>query len=239
MGPAEISLARIFVIVGALISTVVAAVTGQAGPAPTPVPEAHTSYTQEQLDYFSEIVPLADNGSDEKIIYKWTSDVRISFAGDPTSGDIQTAKDCAAVLSTLTGNISVTLSDSNPNIIIYIGTSDRFADYLTPPLTPGILKLGGMQSFEDNLTGHSVRGAIVENKTMYNQTVRSAQIRNSLASVMGAKGLTSHHPDSIFNYTITGSGQYTSMDMTIISMIYDDRVKPGMTGAEAVAALKS
>jgi len=84
-------------------------------------------YTQEEINYFTEIALGAEFGDTVPVIKKWKDNIRIKINGTPTAADIQTINSIVSDLNELIGEINVKIVDKNENITITFSPESDFA----------------------------------------------------------------------------------------------------------------
>lgn len=203
-------------------------------------PAAHSDpavYTQQQLDYFSDIAfEPPEYGNSSPVIYRWDGDLRINITGEPEYSDIDAVLSAMEELKGRTGNISLSLSDSDANVIVYVGQEGPILDYLE--INDTSYSHGGFFFWTRDDTFTVNRSVIAISRDYYSATVRANNLRYGLAYVLGLHGLSSLYPDSIFYTHYAAVDHYSDLDRALVGMLYDDRVKSGMTKDEALAALE-
>jgi hypothetical protein len=83
------------------------------------------------------------------------------------------------------------------------------------------------------------RAAIAISSYHYSGDNRAYNLRYALMYILGLHGVSSLYPDSIFYDHYSPVGQYSDMDWALVRMLYDERVKAGMSKDEVLAALEA
>lgn len=187
--------------------------------------EGKHSYSDQELEYFFETAIGVEFGSSQPIIHKWTDNIRIKVNGNPTSADLDVLNQVISELNILIESITIDLSEQNPNIEIYFTTTDQFSS-----IEPGYVS-GNMGFFwvwwDSN--GSINRGKILIALDGISQQERSHLIREELTQSLGIMNDSYSYEDSIFYQGWTDTINYLPIDITVISLLYDPRVKSGMT----------
>jgi Protein of unknown function (DUF2927) len=203
-----------------------------SGPA---APSGQAVYTQLQLDYFRDIAfEPPEYGNSSSLIYRWDGDLRINITGEPEYSDIDAVLSAMEELKGLTGNVSLSLTDSDANVIVYVGNEAPILDYLE--INDTSYSHGGFffWTLDDSVTVN--RSVIAISSDYYSGAARANNLRYGLAYVLGLHGLSPLYPDSIFYTGYAQVDHYSDLDRALVRMLYDDRVKAGMSESEALAA---
>jgi hypothetical protein len=188
------------------------------------------------LDYFADITfTPPEYGDGGTIIYKWDRDLRINITGEPEYSDIDAVLSAIDDLNGLTGNISLSLNDSDANVIVYVGSGRPILDYLETNDTN--LSNGGFFFWTRNDTAVVDRATIAISNDYYSASLRAYNLRYALVYVLGLHGVSPAYNDSIFYTHYTPVSHYSALDQALVRMLYDDRLTAGMTKEEALAAL--
>jgi hypothetical protein len=182
-------------------------------------------YSEQELEYFFEIAFGTEYGSSTTVLHKCTSNIRIKVNGIPTSTDLDTLNQLIAELNTLVSSISLSIVSDNPNVEIYFTTVSQF-----PLIEPSYIS-GNMGYFSVwwNATGAIYKGRILIASDMVSQQERSHLIREELTQNIGLFKDSWRYQDSIFYQGWTDTIAYAPIDCSIISLLYDPSLRPGMT----------
>jgi hypothetical protein len=194
---------------------------------------SNTMYSDEDLEYFFEIAFGAEYGSTTPILHKWASDIRIKINGLPTIDDTNTLNQVINELNSLMGGISLSIVSDNPNTEIYFTTMDQFPS-IEPNYVPG--NWGFIWTWWDS-SDNINKARILISIDKPNQQERSHLIREELTQCIGLMKDSSRYQESIFYEGWTDTVSYAPIDSTIISLLYDSRLKSGMTQDQVKSAL--
>jgi len=191
------------------------------------------SYSEEELEYFLEIALGCEYGASQPIIHKWTNNIKIKINGTPTSEDLDSLNQVITELNSLISGISLDIVTNDQNIDIYFTIVDQFASIL-PSYVPG--NMGFFMAWWDS------NEAIYKAKILIavdgvNQQERSHLIREELTQSLGIMKDSYRYKDSIFYQGWTDIINYSPVDCKIISLLYDSRLRPGMTQEQVMSEL--
>jgi hypothetical protein len=224
----------------ALVAAVVVALLGGCAPpslsietttstpaaTPTPAtPPARHDFSQAALDYFSAIALSPEYGDSAGEIKKWTTDVRIAVHGDPTDEDLATLADVVADLNALVGPIEIEVVRSKANVDVY------FAPEYVP------VNMGFFWTWWGD-DGGITRARILVSTTGISPIERDHVIREEVTQSLGLMNDSYAHQDSMFYQGWTSPTRYSPLDETLIEMLYLPEITPGMSAADALAALR-
>ena len=182
-------------------------------------------YDEQEIEYFFETALGTEFGTSQPIIHKWTDNIRIKINGTPTGTDLDSLGQVIAELNSLIGSITFDIVTRNSNIDIYFTAVDQFAS-IEPGYVPG--NMGFFWVWWDN-TGAIYKGKVLIAIDGISQQERSHLIREELTQSLGIMNDSYRYKDSIFYQEWTDTINYAPIDRTIISLLYDPRLKPGMT----------
>lgn len=232
-------------IVGAPSSKVKSpAVLKQPSPAISVIPETYPvqapsgEFTPQQISYFLEIALGAEfsKSSSATKIRKWQGDVNIQYFGSPTSADLATLNSIISEVNDLTnGGIHLQLVDRNPNVTIHFSPLSQFAQ-LEPNYQPGNYGYFWTRWDENNKLNNA---NILITTTKVTQKERSHLIREELTQSLGLMQDSYKYADSMFYQPWTDVTQYSAIDRSLIRMLYDPQISPGMTQAQVMSVLNT
>ncbi|BAY59276.1 hypothetical protein NIES2135_61530 (plasmid) [Leptolyngbya boryana NIES-2135] len=188
----------------------------------------------ETLKYFEEIALGDEFNTSAKVVKKWRSSIRYAVTGRPTQTDRETLQKVLSELHELTGLEFLYGSIGKHVITIHFVPVDQFKSVL--PATPA----GNLGYFEFNDQNNVItRARILISTTGVNQQERSHLIREEVTQALGLARDSDRYKDSIFTQQWTKTQQYSPIDKAVIRLLYDERIKPGMTIEQVTQALKS
>ena len=205
-------------------------------PLPEEGPSPYGHYSYADVNYFWEIGLCVEfSNCDSPKVHKWTSNILIQKFGNWTTREAEELNNIITELSQLTG-LSITQTTGSANINIHIVTQDQFKSYckLYNPNNPqeGFFELS-------TVSGVITSGTICIDINATEQT-KLHLLREELTQSLGIGQDSGRYVNSIFqqnpNYQPM---QYAEIDKKVIQLLYDYRVKPGMTQQEMDQALRS
>lgn len=183
------------------------------------------SFSQSELEYFYEIALGAEYGESGNVIHKWADDIGIKLKGRPTDRDIETINEVISELNYIIYGIKLDIVVWDPDIEIYFDSVDRFSS-IEPNYIQG--NTGFFWTWWDD-SGALYRARILIATGGINQKERSHLIREELTQSLGMMNDSYEYKDSIFYQDWTDTGSYSDMDRAVIRILYDPRIKLGMT----------
>jgi len=194
-------------------------------------------YTERSIMYFlqvgfcSDFDPVCFN----PIIRKWTSDIHIQLHGNYNESDEIELDKIIIELSTLTG-LSIRKVGRNANINIYFVAQDQFKRHI--------------KEYNENNPQDGLFSVQSINGTCYKATIciednsdqlkKHHLLREELTQSLGLMKDSEWYIDSIFQenpfYKPT---QYSNIDKAVIRLMYDEKIKPGMSPEQVTETLKT
>lgn len=198
-------------------------------PAPAAATGAGDQYSAATLEYFREVALGFEYGGAPEVVRKWERDVRIEVLGAPAAAEREVLEEAVTELNGLIDTIELRVVERNGNVSLRLGPRDELS----------------CREEDDGCfwvwsQGPALVLAEVQVGTDTGQTVAHL-LREELAQALGLGRDSDRYPDSIFYEREGASGQTTSyapIDREIIRLLYDERVKPGMTGGEVEQAVR-
>ena len=190
-------------------------------------------YAEQEIEYFFETALGTEFGTSQPVIHKWTDNIRIKLNGTPTGTDLDCLNQVVTELNSLIGSISLDIITRNSNLDIYFATVDQFAS-IEPGYVPG--NMGFFWVWWDN-DGAIYKGKVLIAIDEISQQERSHLIREELTQSTGIMNDSYRYKDSIFYQEWTDTINYAPIDRTIISLLYDPRLKPGMAQDQVSSVL--
>ena len=189
------------------------------------------TYTQAQIDYFTEIALGTEYGGSAPV-RKWTEDIRIKVNGDPTEDDLETLYRVIAQLTDLTG-LSIETVDAEENINIYFIPDTEFKEYI-PSYVEGNW---GYFSYNSRGDGEIWQAKIGIDTVKTNQRSRSHLLQEELTQALGMGNDSYEYEDSIFYQGWTLVQEYSDIDKKVIELLYRDDILIGMEKEEILEVL--
>ncbi|MGK7889197.1 MAG: DUF2927 domain-containing protein [Leptolyngbyaceae cyanobacterium] len=212
---------------------------------PTPsshAPSSPASYTESEIDYFTEIALGSEFGNASERVRKWEDDIRIRVHGTPTAADQQVLAGIVTELDTLLNQdggdgISIDIVDgqaaNQANVDIYFVHHNEFARY-EPNYQPGNMGFAYVNWRRDRI----YRARILITTVGVTQAERSHLIREELTQSLGLLRDSYLYDDSIFYQGWTSTNAFSPIDRSVIQMLYSRTVTPGMNRHEVTTVLE-
>ena len=153
------------------------------------------NFTQEEIEYFTEIALGAEFGDETAVIKKWTDDLRIKINGAPTEKDLQTINNIVDDLNELITGIKIKIIDKNENLSITFSPESDFTS-IDPNYVPTNYGFFWALWHDDNFVIYDA--SILISSIDITQEERSHLIREELTQSLGLMNDSNKYEDSIF-----------------------------------------
>ncbi|MBU0530017.1 DUF2927 domain-containing protein [bacterium] len=193
-----------------------------------------TDFTQEEIDYFIEIALGAEFGNETPVIKKWTNDIRIKINGDPTEADRQTINNIVNDLNELITVIKIKLVEKNENLVIAFSPESEFSS-IDPNYVPTNYGFFWALWHDDNFVIYDT--SILISSAKITQKERSHLIREELTQSLGLMNDSNKYKNSVFYQEWTDVTDFSEIDKSIIKLLYQKKVKPGMSKEQVLKVL--
>ncbi|MCJ7802814.1 MAG: DUF2927 domain-containing protein [Candidatus Marinimicrobia bacterium] len=192
------------------------------------------NFTQEEIEYFTEIALGAEFGDEAPVIKKWTENIRIKIGGEPTEQDLQTINNIVSDLNELIAGIKIKLVDKNENLVIVFSPESEFStiDLNYVPTNYGFF---WALWHDDNFVIYDA--SILISSAEITQQERSHLIREELTQSLGLMNDSNKYKDSIFYQEWTDVIEFSEIDRAVIKLLYLKKVKPGMSKEDVLKIL--
>ena len=140
------------------------------------------NFTQEEIEYFTEIALGAEFGDEIPVIKKWTENVRIKIEGEPTEEDRQTINKIVNDLNELMVGIKIKLVNKNENLTITFSPESDLAS-IDPNYIPTNYGFFWALWHDDNFVIYDA--SILVSSAYITQLERSHLIREELTQSLG------------------------------------------------------
>jgi hypothetical protein len=192
----------------------------------------YVNYYDFEIDYLIEIGLGREFTKDSMNLVKWEQDIRIHLEGDVTDEILDAFIEIITQLNGMTPSVNILLDSRNPNYNVYVGKRNDLGK-INPFFFLQNLNARGLASIWSNNNFQILHAsALIINDDL--DSIRFQEIRNTLLEEitqgLGLLNDSYRYPSSIFYELELGLNDfYSSLDKKIISMMYDVRVKSGMT----------
>ncbi|MDA1353130.1 MAG: DUF2927 domain-containing protein [bacterium] len=214
------------IIISALTTSLVGC--GQMTDSGESSPTAPTSINvnSSTASYFKSVAFGSEFGSNSTaVIRRWNSDIRLKLHGNVTASDLDFINAAVEHLNSLTGeHITISLTDSdNANLSLYIVDKAEFSNII-PTVQPNV---------DGYVQVTSRSNVIFTGKILISNNLagsrRNHVISEELTQSLGLLCDSLIYSDSIFYQNYSSVTQYSSEDEDIISLLYSDAIRPGLT----------
>lgn len=194
------------------------------------------TYTQKEVDYFTEIAIGSEYGG-SPYIKKWATDIRIRVGGNPTNEDLNTLSKVAEEVNEIIPTLQLSIVNKNENIAIYFVPQGDFRKYI-----PGAV-LGNWAYFRYYTNDkNEINKAIITIGTFgSSQKDRDHHIREEITQALGMGNDSPKYKDSIFheNKAQSLNVAYSELDKKVIKLLYRQDILAGMDKIEVLETLKN
>ncbi len=192
------------------------------------------TFSQEEIEYFTEIALGAEFGDEVPVIKKWTDDIRIKVKGEPTEADLNTLNNIVNDLNELISGIKIKIVDKNENLPITFSPESDFAA-INPNYVPTNYGFFWALWHDDNYVIYEAR--ILISTTELTQKERSHLIREELTQSLGLMNDSNKYNDSIFYQKWAAVTKFSEIDKAVIRLLYLENIKPGMSKQQVLNVL--
>ena len=192
------------------------------------------NFTQEEVEYFSQIALGAEFGDEVPVIKKWVDDIRIKINGEPTEADIQTINDIVDDLNEIIDGIKVKIVDKKENVTITFSPESEFTE-IDPNYIPKNYGFFWALWHDDNFVIYNA--SILIASADITQQERSHLIREELTQSLGLMNDSNKYEDSIFFQEWTNVAEFSEIDRAVIKLLYLNNIKPGLSKEQVLKIL--
>lgn len=191
-------------------------------------------FSLEDINYFTEIALGAEFGDEVPVIKKWEDNIRIKIDGEPTEADLQTLINIVDDLNQLINNVKIKIVNNKENVKITFSPESDFSN-IDPNYIPTNYGFFWALWHDDNFIIYNA--SILVSSVDINQQERSHLIREELTQSLGLMNDSKKYKDSIFYQDWTEIEEYSDIDKTIIGLLYNENIEPGMTKNQVLEQL--
>ena len=199
--------------------------------------DAVSPYSDEEIAYFAEIAFGTEYGvpGDTLLVRKWRGDVRVRISGVPSQRQIETVHSVGRELDEIGADLAILErgSDADWNAEILFVTHDSMVSLL------GDIAEGhqGFFRYWSNEYGEIYRGLAIIAYDRGSETRLDHAVREELTQMLGLGQDSWSYEESIFYQGYSEVTEFLSIDRSVIRMLYDRRLSPGMSRMEALRIL--
>ncbi|HYG58906.1 MAG TPA: DUF2927 domain-containing protein [Symbiobacteriaceae bacterium] len=194
---------------------------------------AHEAPDGDAVEYFLAVALSGfEFGSAPSVVYKWTDDILIQVTGSPAESDETALDQVIDDLNDLIAPLQIRRVATGGNVTIFYGPDEEFPRQVRG-YTPG-----NRGYFAVNYSSsHAIRSSKILISTNVTKKARAHLVREELTQSLGMFRDSWDYEDSIFYQGWTTTGTYAPIDETVVRLLYDPRLKPGMTREQVLALL--
>ncbi len=193
-----------------------------------------SNFSQEEIDYFTEIALGAEFGDETPVIKKWTDDIRIKVNGEPTEADLQTINNIIGDLNELISMIKIKLVDKNENLTITFSPESDFTS-IDAHYVPTNYGFFWALWHDDNFVIYEAN--ILVSSTDITQKERSHLLREELTQSLGLMNDSNKYKDSIFFQGWTDITVFSEIDRAVIKLLCQNKIEPGLSKKQVLEVL--
>jgi len=190
-------------------------------------------YEDREIEYFFETVFGAEYGDSDYAVHKWADDIRIGVKGNPTEEDLETLDEVIFELNYLIDDVNLAIVNRNSNIQLYFDTPSKFSS-IEPNYMPG--NSGFFWAWWDG-SGNLYKARVLIAAEGITQDERSHLLWEELTQVLGIMNDSYEYAESIFYQEWTDVQGLSEIDKAVVKILYDPRIKSGMSMEEVTEIL--
>jgi len=198
-----------------------------AKPSPMQTENSQSGYTDNEIEYFTEIAMGTEYGNNTQVIRKWDSDVRIKINGNPNEKDLEALNQVISDINEIIGDkINISLVRTNQNIDINFVPLSKFSICNAVSGNYGYFNCKWRNDviYECNIC--------IATDDILLQEERAHMIREEITQSLGLMKDSLRYRDSIFYQGWTQTQRYSELDKKMIEILYSDDIRPGMRKEE-------
>lgn len=186
-----------------------------------------------ELAYFEQVAFGAEDGQVDGRIRKWRRDIRFTVLGSPSAADLEVIDGVIAELDELVAPLHVSRVTEQPNaLILFLGKPNRFV-----PDPAAVRDTDGKVSVFTAADGEILAATVFIPAHRLEGRRRAHVIREEMTQGLGLLKDSWWFPDSIFYEGVYAATELAAIDRSLIRLLYRPEILPGMSSAEAMAAL--
>ena len=191
-------------------------------------------FSQEEIDYFTEIALGAEFGDETPVIKKWVENIRIKINGEPTEEDLQTINTIVSDLNEIIKGMRINIVNKNANLTITFSPKSDLAS-IDPNYVPTNYGFFWALWHDDNFVIYDA--SILISSADITQQERSHLICEELTQSLGLMNDSDKYDDSIFYQEWTDVTEFSEIDRAVIKLLYLKNIKPGMSKEQVLKIL--
>lgn len=221
---------------GAVTSIAFACLTAATLAACSDASPVQPAYDDAAIAYFGTIA-FGTEDSGIGPLRRWSEDIDLSIEGAPTAAHIATVEAVVADLNELIGTIDIRIVDADaagtPDVRVLVVTWDSLA-VLEPVLANDN---AAVFRYWWNADQEIYTARAIISYDVGPDALQMHWIREEVTQLFGLGHDTWDYEESIFYAGYSETTAYAPIDRSVIRMLYDPRLRPGMTREQALGAL--
>jgi Protein of unknown function (DUF2927) len=181
-------------------------------------------------DYFNEIAFGSEFGSSEVFCKKWVDDVDIYVSGEIPQYLNDELINILEELNELIKSVELRIvySKEQANYIIFFGPGEKYAE-IEPAAEPYVEDNWGLFWVYWSSNNEIYRGSMyVDTERTMSKDAQKHLLREELTQSLGLMIDSNKYADSIFYQGWTITTEYSDIDRSVISLLYNEKINPNM-----------
>ncbi len=181
---------------------------------------------RETLSYFNDVALHEEGNPTPTRLRKWQTNPRIRVNLNPTWADRNFLTSLIAEINSLQNAIVLSQVESGENVDLYFVSTNQFTD-CDPHAKNGYSAY--FVRYDNTRDPYVIDGVNVMIASDIAQDARLAAMRQDLTQMLGLPNDSDRYPDSTFRADWPLPTQYSPIDRQLVRLLYDPRLKPGMS----------
>jgi len=181
---------------------------------------------RETLAYFNEVALHEEGSPTPTRLRKWLTNPRIRVNLNPTWADRDFLTSLIQEINSLQSALVLSQVESGENVDLYFVSTNQFTD-CDPHAQNGYAAY--FVRYDNTRDPYVIDGANVMIASDIAQDARLAAMRQDITQMLGLPNDSDTYPDSAFRMDWPLPTEYSAIDRQILRLLYDPRLKPGMS----------
>ena len=201
------------------------------------LPAAVAELTVEEVQKAFEFAAFgSEYGAQVNKIRRWAKPIVIQVVGDATEEDLATINKFIDQLNLRVNGlpkVSLATAKQKANLTIYFDKLDNLPSLLES-YVPGNW---GYFAYWNDSGNRMTKAVVLISTDVTDQAARNHLLMEEIVGLLGLANDIDTHEDSIIYQPWTTTQQLSELDWELLDLLYDSRLKPGMTVKQARKAL--
>ncbi len=189
----------------------------------------------ETLAYFNEVALHEEVRRNPTRLRKWLTNPRIRVNLNPTPADRAFLTSLIAEINSLQSAIVLSQVESGENVDLYFVSTNQFTD-CDPHAENGYAAY--FVRYDNTRDSYVIDGANVMIASDIEPEARQAAMRQDITQMLGLPNDSDRYNDSAFRLDWPLPTDYSAIDRRLIRLLYDPRLKPGMSIDDVINAVE-